>query len=51
MNTYRVSVAIEVEVQAFDEGDALEAVQDCFGPGDQAGLKVTEYQLLDHEQL
>ena len=51
MKTYRVSVALEVEVQAFDEADALEAVNDCFGPGESAGLLVTEYELLDYAEL
>lgn len=51
MNTYKVSVALEVEVQAFDESDALEAVSDCFGPGTSAGIDVTEYKVLDHKQL
>lgn len=51
MNTYRVSVALEVEVEAFDENDALEAVTDVFGPGDTCGLDVTEFQILDHEPI
>lgn len=51
MNTYLVSVVLQVEVQAFDEGDALTAVEDCFGPGDSCGLKVTEFEINDHEQL
>lgn len=51
MNTYRVQVSLEVEVQAFDEGDALTAVEDCFGPGDSCGLKVTEFEINDHTEL
>lgn len=51
MNRYRFSLAIEVEVEAFDETDALEAVADCFGEGDASGMLVTEFQVLDHEQL
>lgn len=39
--TYRV--ALTVEVEAFDEEDAWEAIQDTFGVGDQgSGLTVTD---------
>lgn len=40
-----------VEVEAFDEGDALEAVEDCFGQGEACGLNVLEFEINDHEQL
>lgn len=49
MNSYRVSIALEVEVPAFSEQDALEAVEDVFGMGDTCGLEVVEFQVLDHE--
>lgn len=51
MNTYVMSVVLQVEVQAFDEGDAFEAVEDCFGQGEACGLKVLEFEINDHEQL
>lgn len=40
MNTYTYKVALVVEVEAFDESDAWDAVQDAFGIGDQAGVEV-----------
>lgn len=51
MNTYLVSVMLQVEVQAFNEEDAFEAVEDCFGPGDSCGLKVVEFEVNDHTEL
>lgn len=51
MNKYLVSVVISVEVQAFDEGDALEAVEDCFGLGENGQCEVVEYSVLSHEEF
>jgi len=34
-------VTLEVEVDALDEGDAFDIVQENFGVGEQFGLKVT----------
>lgn len=51
MNTYMVSVYLQVEVEAFAEDDALEAVHDCFGEGDACGLKVIDYEVVDHDEL
>jgi hypothetical protein len=41
MNTYTYTVTLEVEVDAYDESDAWEAVDDAFGVGDQMGVRVT----------
>lgn len=51
MRRFRFSLALEVEVEAFDDTDALEAVTDCFGAGENGDLLVTEFQVLDHEKL
>lgn len=40
MNTYQYKVILIVEVEAFDESDSFDAVQDAFGVGDQAGVDV-----------
>lgn len=40
MNTYRYKITQTVEVQAFDESDAFDLVQDEFGVGEQMGIKV-----------
>lgn len=42
MNKYTYIVKLQVSVDAFDESDAWEAVQDAFGTGDNMGVNVTE---------
>lgn len=42
MNTYSYKVTLTVTVDAFDESDAWDAVQDTFAIGDEMGLKVTD---------
>lgn len=42
MNTYRYNVVLTVEVDAFDESDAWDAVQEQFGIGDNMGIKITD---------
>lgn len=42
MNTYHYEVVLQVEVEAFEDGDAWDAVQDAFGIGDNAGVTVTD---------
>lgn len=42
MNVYKYQVVLDVEVEAFDQGDAWEAVQDAFGVGEQLGVRVTD---------
>lgn len=40
MNTYRYKITQTVEVEAFDESDAWDAIQDEFGVGEQMGVTV-----------
>lgn len=42
MDTYRYKVVLTVEVDAFDESDAWDVVQDEFGIGEQSGVTVTD---------
>lgn len=35
MNTYRVKLEVEVQVEAFDENDALDYSNDIFGVDDE----------------
>jgi hypothetical protein len=42
MQTYTYTIKLEVEVEAFDESDAWDAVQDAFGVGEEMGVKVTD---------
>lgn len=42
MKTYKYVVKLVVEVEAFDDSDAWDAVQDAFGIGDNMGVMVTE---------
>jgi hypothetical protein len=51
MNTYMVSVMLQVEVEAFDESDARDAVVDCFGEGEFCGLQVVDSEVTDLELL
>ena len=47
MNRYNISVLLQVEVEAFDEADALEAVEDTFGPGEAGGLNVKDFEVVE----
>ena len=51
MNTYLVKVMVEVSVEAFNADDAQEAVRDCFGEGEACGFEVTDYEVLDLNEL
>lgn len=42
METFKYKVTLTVEVEAFDESDAWDAVQDAFGIGDNAGVVVVD---------
>lgn len=41
MKKFRYILAIEVEVEAFDEHDARDIVDDTFGPGEDCGVNIT----------
>lgn len=45
MKTFRYDVNIVVEVQAFTEIDAEEAVRDAFGLGEACGLEIIESEV------
>lgn len=45
MKDFRYSVNLVVEVEAFDEIDAEEAVRDAFGLGDQCGIEIVESEV------
>jgi hypothetical protein len=42
MEKYCYRITLEVEVDAFDESDAWDAVQDEFGTGEQMGVNITK---------
>lgn len=42
MNSFKYEVKLVVEVEAFDESDAWEALQDNFGIGESSGVIVTD---------
>lgn len=43
MNAYRVKIEIEVEIEAFDEGDARDYANDIFGVDDEIrSVKIIE---------
>lgn len=41
MEAYKYTVKLTVEVEAFDEGDAWDALQDAFGVGETGAVTVT----------
>jgi hypothetical protein len=45
MRTFKYDVNLVVEVEAFNEIDAEEAVRDAFGLGDVCGLNVVESEV------
>jgi hypothetical protein len=45
MKTFRYEVSLIVEVQAFDEIDAEDAVRDAFGLGEACGLNIVESEV------
>ena len=45
MNKFEYTVTLKVVVEAFDEVDAQDAVQDVFGLGDNLGILVTDCEI------
>lgn len=42
MDKFKYTVKLEVEVEAFDESDAWDAVQEAFGVGETGAVMVTD---------
>jgi hypothetical protein len=51
MKRYVYSVLLQVEVEAFSEADAQEAVADCFGEGSNCGLNVLDFEVVDSDEF
>lgn len=47
MERYKFTVEIEVEVEAFDRTDAVEAIEDVFGIGHELAVDVLDIRILD----
>jgi hypothetical protein len=47
MRTFRYDVQLVVEVEAFDQIDAEDAVRDAFGLGEACGLNIVESEVGD----
>lgn len=45
METYEFEVTLRVSVEAFDQSDAKELVEDVFGPGSDCGIEVTNFNI------
>lgn len=45
MNTYRYVLSVEVEVDAFSEEDAEDAIEEMFGPGNDCGIEVKNLRI------
>lgn len=51
MNTYEYRVMLSVQIEAFDERDAEDAIQDAFGEGEICGIIVRDFEVTDFEML
>lgn len=49
MDTYRFTLSVDVEVNAFSHEDAVDLINDVFGPGDDCGVEVTKIDIEDAE--
>ena len=49
METYKFNLSVEVEVDAFSHEDALDLINDVFGPGDDCGVEVMKIDIKDVE--
>ena len=47
MNTYKYEITMIIEVDAFDESDAWEMLQDAFSVGENLGTRVVECEYKD----
>lgn len=45
MNTYKMQVVLEVELEAMDEADACDLVEENFGEGDFPGGNICEMNM------
>lgn len=45
MDTFKYKVLLEVEIEAFDDSDAMDALYDQFGVGDQQGVTITSCEV------
>ena len=43
MNTYKVTLELQIMVEAFEESDAIEMAEDALGVGDCGGYEVTKF--------
>lgn len=50
MKKFKYEVELAVEVEAWDEADAWEALQDVFSVGDQYGIKVVECEYREYTE-
>jgi hypothetical protein len=45
MERYVLHVSLEVEVEAFDLADAIDAVHDAFGEGSTCGVDINSFKV------
>ena len=50
-NKYVLTLYLRVEIEAFSEADAREAVEDAFGEGEACGFNIHDCETLDVEKL
>lgn len=47
MKTYKFTLEVEVEVDAYSAQDAEDMVQDVFGPGNDCGVEVNSLKITE----
>lgn len=47
MNTYQYSVTLVVDVEAHSKDDAMELLSDTFGPGEDCGVDIKQFEAVD----
>jgi hypothetical protein len=47
METFEFDIKLRVQVQAFDESDALDTVMDVYAVGENCGTTVTDCEYLE----
>lgn len=48
MDTYKYTIKLTVEIDAFDESDAWDAIQEAFGVGETGAVNVIDCEYKEH---
>jgi hypothetical protein len=51
LNKYIAKLYLDVEVEAWTESDAREAIEDALGKGDLPGILIVDEEIVDFQEL